>query len=93
MLTKTQVDQLLADAQYTFAKTMPDNPHHYTVRKTWQNDPVFDEVVTFMRANGKVEPFKGRNYTVYYANGYKYWTMGDPLSSTWIINRKPEDQP
>jgi hypothetical protein len=76
---------------WRFAKTMPQWPHWYTVRKDWQNDALFDEVVTAMRAGGYTEYWHGRKSRAFNLNGYKYWTMGAPVHETIIINRKPID--
>lgn len=82
----------LENAKYVFAKTMPTNPHYYTLRKTW-NDKGFVDAVNFMRANGYEEWFGGRPYTQFNVNGWKYWTMGEPINKdgkpwTILINRK-----
>ena len=43
-----QVTVLLLAAEFQFAKTMPEFPHHYTLRETWEDGPVFEEVVQLM---------------------------------------------
>jgi hypothetical protein len=68
---------------------MPENPHWYTLRKTWTDDAAFIEVVEFIRQYGYREKFKGNRYTVMDIGGYHYWTMGWPIKSTILINRKP----
>lgn len=84
-----EVAEQLTTREFVFAKTMPHNPHHYTLRKFWNNDALFDHVVTTMREYGYKERFGKRDYTMFDVNQHKYWTMGDPLSSTWVLNRKP----
>jgi ubiquinone/menaquinone biosynthesis C-methylase UbiE len=79
----------LLSAHYQFAKTMPENPHYYTLRKTWSNDAEFVAVVEHMRLYGYPEVFEGKTYTQYPANGFKFWTMGNPIDVTTLINRKP----
>ena len=79
--------------EWIFAKTMPDNPHSYTLRKNWDKDEDFVNFVKFIRKNGYVENFKGREYTLFNINGYKYWTMGADINTpdgkphTILINR------
>jgi len=34
-----------------------------------------------------MEKFAGRWYAVYYLDGWKYWTMGDTLMGTILINK------
>jgi Predicted methyltransferase (contains TPR repeat) len=79
-------EQFAEKSKWTFAKTMKESPHEYTLRKNCDSFE-FDEAVLFIRANGAKESFKGYTYVVYYLNGLKYWTMGAPLDKTILINR------
>jgi len=72
--------------QWTFAKTMPKWPHEYVVRDA-VNDKAFVEVVSYIRENGSPEPFYDKSYIFLQIGNYKYWTMGDPIEETIIINR------
>src|SRR5438552_2541892 len=98
-LVAERVMSNLLSAEYRFAKTMPQNPHWYTLRKTWASDAAFVEVVEFMRKYGYLEKYEGRKYTMFNLNGFKYWTMGAPINykngnaCTIVINRKPIDYP
>lgn len=80
------IDQLLDQAKFVFAKSMPKMPHHYTLRETWDSD-TFDYVVQKIRELGVPERFFRKTYIYYYTNGYKYWTMGNPVCETKLINR------
>ncbi len=73
---------------FRFAKTMPENPHWYTLRKEWDNEE-FDDAVRDLRAFGRISWFKGYPYVGWNANGFYYWTMGAPIHKTILINRKP----
>lgn len=86
-MTKERAEVLLKYAPFQFAKTMPDNPHFYTLKKKWKGKEEFEALVQFIRDHGTVEIFRGWPYTCYYAHGYKYWTMGDPVPETTLINR------
>jgi SAM-dependent methyltransferase len=79
-------EQFINKSKWTFAKTMKENPHEYTLRKNHDSFE-FDEAVLFIRANGIKESFKGYTYVVYYLDGLKYWTMGAHLDKTILINR------
>lgn len=81
------LNSLLTRASWTYAKTMPQAPHHYTLRKTWNNQELFNYAVYTIQQHGYVEKYKGRNYTMLNINGNKYWTMGAPVDSTILINR------
>ena len=90
-----RVSALLAAQTWTFAKTMPRNPHEYSVRKRWASDDDFVFVVQYIRDNGYAGDFEGRTYTYLDVDGHFYWTMGAPINTkegkplTIIINRKP----
>lgn len=88
-----KVSALFESNEWIFAKTMPENPHHYTLRKNWRNSEDFAWVVETMRRHGYTEYFKRRPYTMLNVNGRKYWTMGAPIPETILINRKPVDAP
>jgi len=86
------VKNLLDNATFKFAKTMPKNPHHYTVRDTWEDDEKFVDIVLYIREHGIKERFWKTEYTYLTIDGYKYWTMGNPVcyvdkKKTFIINR------
>ncbi len=88
-----RVERLLTSHEWVFAKTMPDNPHEYTLRKRWENDEDFVYAVLAIRRFGRVEWWpdmeRGRAYVALDLGGYHYWTMGAPVAQTILINRKP----
>ncbi|MBA3725625.1 MAG: hypothetical protein H0W86_04020 [Armatimonadetes bacterium] len=59
---------------------MPENPHEYTLRKQWENQEDIDGVAIFIRENGYVLNFRGRDYTCFDVDGYRHWTMGSPVT-------------
>ncbi len=76
---------------WTFAKTMPQWPHYYIVRENC-NDEDFVELVKYIRENGHPENYYKRVLIYCQIGDWVYWTMGDPIEETTIINRcKPED--
>lgn len=97
VLTDEQVGQALDAHVWTFARTMPQWPHFYTVREHWTSEIPWENVVQFIRERG----FKGwfgkgkapRRYWLW--KGQLYWTCSlDPknLPKEGVINRAP-DQP
>lgn len=91
-ISKEKVETLLSTNNFRFAKTMPEIPHYYTLRKEWQIDSEFCDVALFIRNWGIKEKWGNRTFTYYYSGGFKYWTMNEPLSytdknKTFIINR------
>ncbi len=83
------ITKILESKNWIFAKTMPQSPHWYTLRKEWLNNDLFDAVVTFIRDHGYQEKYKRTFYTMINFNEYKYWTMGSPINETILINRTP----
>ncbi len=78
---------LLETHTYRFARTMPEAPHSYTLKDTWEDGEVFVEALRKMRMVERVEEFfRGRWYRRFVANGYKYWTMGASLDHI-LVNR------
>lgn len=69
----------------TYEKTAP---HEYTIR-WWRVDleQDFIDFVLFVRKNGVQEKFYNKTFTYFYLDEHKYWTMGDPIANTWVLNR------
>lgn len=86
-MTKEQIDAILLARKWTFAKTMPQNPHEWSARKEWEDDTQFQECVKFIRANGYKLRFGWKDYVCYNIGEHRYWTMGNPIEETTIINR------
>ena len=63
------------------------SPHQYTVRDRTAG-PGFTEMVEHIRERGYEARWGGRTY-VYFepGDGFRYWTMGDPMETTWLVNR------
>lgn len=79
---------LEGSARWHWAKTYEKKaPHYYCVRSEFGNDEIFDRVVAFMRRNSTEELFFGKPFRYFYYGGWKYWTMGNPIPETTIINR------
>lgn len=72
---------------WTFAKTMPQWPHEYIVRSRMVSDLMFVRFVATIRIFGYDQMwmrFKRRYLDV---GRHRYWTQGDWLTTTCIINR------
>lgn len=86
-LSHEAITESMAIAEWKFAKSMPRFPHWYTLREKWTQLIPFDDVVMHIRDNG----YKGyffRKQLIYYDIGdFKYWTMGNPLDDTILINK------
>lgn len=78
--------EFINSTQWTFAKTMPDWPHEYIVRER-VDENLFVKLVCHIRAYGYEGKFYQKDITYFDDRGMIYWTMGDPLEQTIIINR------
>jgi len=87
-MRQDEIVAILNDHQWKFAKTAKySNPHWYTLRETWNDDPLFDKIVQAIRDNAKTEYFWRKPYEVLNFEGWKYWSMGAPIDETILINR------
>lgn len=76
--------------QWTFAKSMPKNPHYYVCKDRLQSEDdreEFSNVVRFIQKYGYDEPFWKTTIRYLEVGLYKYWTMGYHWDMTIIINR------
>jgi hypothetical protein len=84
----------IAKVRWQFAKTMPQWPHEYTVL-LWRQDlePEFRAFVALIRTAGVVKPWPRDSSSPRYHHTYlelsecEYWTMGEPIEETTLINR------
>ncbi len=80
---------------WTFAKTYATfAPHEYYVKEKLdvQGQEEFIWFVEFIRDYGFECKFAGKTHTYYEIDGHYYWTMGNPIDETFILNRcKVED--
>jgi hypothetical protein len=87
-ITIEDIKKSINQNEWIFAKTMPHNPHCYSLRKQWDNSIVkFEDFAQYIRENGEIVKFLNRNYIVSEFEEYKYWTMGSALNITILINR------
>ncbi len=82
--------RLLETQPFRYAKTYPDIPHWYTLRKHWELEE-FHRSVIILRELAEEEVFYYKKYLVFGANGEKYWTMGAPVEQTELINRTTKE--
>lgn len=90
--TITYLDSIFSSQEWIFAKTMPDNPHWYTLRRKWNDDPLFDQAVSLIRKCGYRKKFGKTWYTQININEHFYWTMGAAIDKTILINRAKIDK-
>jgi hypothetical protein len=77
----------VASTPWTFAKTYAATwPHEYIVRKR-VDENLFVQLVNHIRTHGYEGTFYRMSITYYDEDGLTYWTMGEPIERTTVINR------
>ena len=66
-------------------------PHEYLVRDR-VDARLFQELVHHIRLHGREGRFYQRVYVYFEEDGLLYWTMGEPVEETDIINRCREQE-
>ena len=82
--------EFIARQAWIFAKSYATSaPHHYIVREklSAQEQEVFIAFVVFIRQWGTPHRFFKKRFIYLVIDGFKYWTYGDPLETTFILNR------
>jgi hypothetical protein len=82
--------EFVATSKWTFAKTMPEWPHEYLVRDR-VDSVLFEALACHIRQHGIEQRFYQRILTYFAEDGLLYWTMGEPIEETTIINRCKEE--
>ena len=99
VMTIREAEGYIGLVEWKFASTMPQWPHEYTVR-AWHPE-LEREFVAFaemIRQEGLVKPWprntaKPRYHHTYLeVSGWEYWTMGSPIESTTVINRRSAER-
>lgn len=85
--------RLVAAHNWKFAKTMQWCPHFYTLRIDFKDDADFAFMYAFIQKYGKHEHWFNHPRVYLYVDEWKYWTMGNPLDITKLINRARIDAP
>ena len=84
------MEELLAFVQaagWKFAKSMPQTPHEYTLRREAKDEDLLERVVIHIRQVGYHKKWGKATYSYLDIDGWEYWTIGVPLEATIIINR------
>lgn len=82
--------EFIASSKWTFAKTMPEWPHEYLVRDRGDRT-LFEALIRHIRQYGFEGRFYQRVLTYFSEDVFLYWTMGEPIEETTIINRCKEE--
>jgi hypothetical protein len=83
-----ELREFVRASAWTFAKTMPHQPHEYTLRAKAPDEKLFERVVLYIRQVGYKANYGSATYTYLDIDGWKYWTMGAPLGPTGEYDAK-----
>jgi hypothetical protein len=86
-MTMDELRDFVRTSPWTFARTMPETPHEYTLRAKAPDEKVFERVVLYIRHVGYKATYGSYTYTYLNIDGWKYWTMGAPLGPTGKYDR------
>jgi hypothetical protein len=89
-VTEDEFRAFVHRAPWTFAKTMPQWQHEYTLRRQ-HNPATFEAAVRFIREHGYRARWGRAIRTYVNLDGKRYWTMGAPVEQTILINRADLD--
>lgn len=82
-----KVRAFIKKTAWVFAKTYAKiAPHEYVVRSD-ENSDEFAYVVAYIREHGYKKMFWQKEYIYLDVDGYTYWTMGNPVDQTTVLNR------
>lgn len=85
-----ELKQFIDSTKWTYAKTMPDWPHYYIVRSK-VDENLFVKLVEHICQFGYQGSFYNKPITYFDEDGLIYWTMGNPVNETTIINRTSKE--
>ena len=86
-MTMDELRSFVQESKWKFAKSMPQTPHEYTLRRDAKDEALFERVVIYIRQEGYYQQCGNATYTNLDIDGWQYWTMGAPLGKTILINR------
>ena len=82
-----EIKTFINASKWTYAKTYhPRWPHWYIVRRD-VDETMFVKMVEYIRAHGYEGRFYAQTNKYFDDDKYSYWTMGDPIEKTEVINR------
>jgi hypothetical protein len=83
------IENFINRCVWTFAKTMPQTPHHYVVRDnlSYDDKKMFDALGEYIKRNGYSASFASKRYDYLNTGGFKYWIIGNILNKAKISQK------
>lgn len=91
-LSGEEVRHWLEGQRWHYARSRPDNPHSYCLRREANDEKTFAQIVEYIREYGSPYPWWGAVYEQLPLGDHCYWTMGASIANTELINRKSLEQ-
>lgn len=85
-----KIARKLVTHPWQIAKTMPENPHWYTLRKNWHPDE-FEWTFEAIKKYGYTEYFYSTPYKYFDVNGFQHWVMNEPAEKAILMNKAKLD--
>ena len=82
----------VARLKWTFAKTYAATWPHESIVRGRVDDDLFIQLVQHIRTYGYEGKFYTKSITYFDEDGMVYWTMGEPIEETTIVNRCKKEQ-
>ena len=84
-----EIIDIISKLRWTFAKTMKNIPHWYTVKnkKSKEESEMYEKLFMFIFDNHYIRYFRGKPYKYVDIGEWSYWIMTDDISESIIINR------
>jgi len=80
------IENFIKRCAWTFAKTMPQIPHHYVVRDDLSDNDkkIFDALGEYIKRNGYTASFVSKRYNYLNIGDSKYWMIENILNKAKI---------
>lgn len=88
-LSAAELAAFIAESSWTFAKTMPETPHEYTLLKHSWSEETFRRVVQYIFLAGYDDLFFTTTFRYLDVDGWQYWVCQGEETQTeaTLINR------
>jgi hypothetical protein len=97
-LTDQELQEWMASVQWIYAKSMPNHPHEYTLKRE-QDEELFERVVRTVWDHGYDRSYLRRPWRSLDVGNFYVWVhtlpepgMSAPLENTILVNRAPRVQ-
>jgi hypothetical protein len=87
-MSDAEIEQFIASNSWKYARTLAHIPHEYVTRDRCHDEFEFERFVLWIRRIGVRRRF-GKSYFVYldFHDGWSYFSMGNCVSATTVLNR------